>query len=357
MTKVGTGMTKGNVGMTKGGAEMAWLQRARNPLFFESVFIYDCRMKRLFALVTMLSIIPGLAVAAAFDYPMRAEAVADNVYAIITPTRELPNAGNGGWNSNSAFVVTDAGVLLFDSGSSAGIGEAIKNTIATVTRQPVRWIVNSHAHGDHWLGNAAFADSVEGIFATAEVIDAIERDGAGWVGRFDRMTGGVTGDSVILAPDRSVDRETELSLGGETVVFMLSGGSHSPGDLMLWLPRVKVLVSGDVVYSDRMPSTNAGDLRQWIGMLDRLQQLQPRVVIPGHGAVTDISGLDRLHSLLSQLWAAVEEGVDEGLSDFEMLPRVSESLAPFRSHYPGLDEKLRRDLSHVFLQVEAAAFE
>lgn len=313
-------------------------------------------MKRLFALISIISAMPGLAYAE-FDYPMRALAVSKNVYAIITPTRELPGADNGGWNSNSAFVVTDAGVLLFDSGSSTGIGEAIKETIASVTPQPVRWIVNSHAHGDHWLGNAAFSDSVERIFATEQVIESIDRDGAGWVGRFDQMTGGITGDSAILAPDWAIERTTELSLGGESVVFMLSGGSHSPGDLMLWLPREKILISGDVVYSDRMPSTNAGDLKQWIGMLEKLKRLQPRVVIPGHGVVTDISGLNRLHRLLNALWAAVEEGVDEGLSDFEMLPRVSEALAPFKAFYPGLDNKLRRDLSHVFLQVEAAAFE
>ncbi|MDH3221030.1 MAG: MBL fold metallo-hydrolase [Gammaproteobacteria bacterium] len=313
-------------------------------------------MKRLLALFSILTALPGAAYAE-FDYPMRAQAVSKNVYAIITPTRELPNADNGGWNSNSAFIVTGSGVLLFDSGSSTGIGRAIRETIATVTPQPVRWIVNSHAHGDHWLGNAAFDDSVEQIFATAEVIEEIGRDGAEWIDRFARMTGGVTGDSAILAPDRPVDRETELSLGGEPIVLMLSGGSHSPGDLMLWLPREKILISGDVVYSDRMPSTNAGDLKQWIGMLDQLKRLQPRLVIPGHGAVTDISGLERLHRLLTELWTVVEAGVDEGLSDFEMLPRVSAALESFKPFYPGLDDKLRRDLSHVFLQVEAAAFQ
>ena len=295
-------------------------------------------------------------VRADFIYPMKAQAVADNVYAIVTPTRQLPGVANGGWNSNSAFVVTGSGVLLFDSGSSTAIGTAIRETIATVTSQPVRWIVNSHAHGDHWLGNAAFDDDVE-IFATSRVIATIEQGGEAWVRRFDRMTEGITGDSVIRLPNRPIDARTELTLGEERFVFMLSGGSHSPGDLMLWLPRTGLLISGDVVYSDRMPSTNAGDLWQWIAMLDELQALQPRGVIPGHGKVTDGAGLERLQRLLAELWKAVEAGIDEGLSDFEMLPQVSAALAGFRPDYPGLDDKLKRDLSHVFLQVEAAAFE
>ena len=318
--------------------------------------VYDRGMRRVLVIVSILLALPGIA-DAEFRYDMQALAVADNVYAIVTPTRELPNADNGGWNSNSAFVVTGSGVLLFDSGSSTAIGRALEQTIAGVTAQPVRWIVNSHAHGDHWLGNAAFADSVEQIFASPEVAAAIKSGGATWVEQFDAMTGGITGDSQILAPDSIVEEAMKLSLSGEEIHFMLAGGSHSPGDLMLWLPRQQVLIAGDVVYSDRMPSTNAGDLRQWLETLDRLRQLQPRVVVPGHGAVTDIAGVERLHALLTELWTAVEAGVDEGLSDFEMLPQVSEALASYKSFYPGLDDKLKRDLSHVYLQVEAAAFE
>jgi glyoxylase-like metal-dependent hydrolase (beta-lactamase superfamily II) len=319
-------------------------------------FVYDRWMCRLLLLLSIVFSVPGFAYAE-FDYSMEARAVSAQVYAIITPTRDLPNAENGGWNSNSAFVVTDAGVLLFDSGSSAGIGHAIRETIARVTSQPVRWIVNSHAHGDHWLGNAAFADSVEQIFAGAGVAEVIEADGIGWVNQFNAMTGGITGNSEILAPNRKVEQAAELLFGGVPVLMMLSGGSHSPGDLMLWLPREEVLIAGDVVYSDRMPSTNAGDLKQWIETLAELKQLQPRVVIPGHGAVTDVSGIDRLHALLRELWLAVEAGIDEGLSDFEMQPQVSAALAQFRPFYPGLDDKLKRDLSHVYLQVEAAVFE
>lgn len=305
----------------------------------------------------LLAWLPLVAAAADFRYPMLARQVADNVYAIVTPVRELPNAQNGGWNSNSAFVVTPRGVLLFDSGSSIAIGEAIKDTIASVSTQPVRWIINSHAHGDHWLGNAAFADSVEQVIASSEVQREIEANGRNWVEMFDSMTSGVTGNSPILAPNRAVDESTELALGGQRQILMPSGGSHSPGDLMLWLPRERVLFGGDVIYSDRMPSTNAGDIRQWIETLDQLRDLEAGVVVPGHGEVTDQRGIERLRELLTALWQAVEEGFEEGLSDYEMLPRVSAALAAFGPDYPGLEEKLRRDISQVYLQVEAAAFE
>jgi glyoxylase-like metal-dependent hydrolase (beta-lactamase superfamily II) len=305
-------------------------------------------------LLILLLTLPG--VSSGQSYAMQPQQVAPNIYAVITPVRELPNPDNRGWNSNSAFVVTGDGVLVFDTGSSTQIGEALKNAIASVTRQPVRWIVNSHAHGDHWLGNAAFTDTVEKIFASSTVNERIQRDGHTWVERFQRMTEGVTGDSKIVPPNQTIDQRTGLLLGGTRIVIFPSRNSHSPGDLLVWLPDSRVLLSGDVVYSDRMPSTNDSDLRQWMVLLGELEQLQPQVVIPGHGEVTDISGITRLRQLFDTLWQSVEKGYAAGKAAYEIVPDVSEALTGFREAYPGLDEKLKRDIPHVYLQVEAATF-
>jgi cyclase len=314
-------------------------------------------MKSAFASLLFLTILAGSPTWAEFRYPMQAQKVAENVYAIITPTRDFPSADNGGWNSNSAFVVTREGVLLFDTGSSTAIGRALRQAIAAVTDKPVRWIINSHEHGDHWLGNAAFSDEQPTIYASQTVAELIRHGGSRWVGMFNEMTGGLTGDSAVVTPNQTLDASTDLDLGGMRIQMMLSGGSHSPGDLMVWLPASRVLIAGDVVYSDRMPSTGAGNLKQWIKMLEDLQALQPAVVVPGHGVVTDAAGLERLHGLLTALWKAVQDGIDAGRSDYEIYPDVVEALTEYKSHFPGLEEKLRRDLSHVFLQVEAAAFQ
>ncbi|MBC8212603.1 MAG: MBL fold metallo-hydrolase [Gammaproteobacteria bacterium] len=290
-------------------------------------------------------------------FPMHPQQVAPDIYALITPTRNLPNPENKGWNSNSAFVVTNSGVLLFDTGSSSAIGESIKKVIAQITDQPVRWIINSHAHGDHWLGNAVFKDTVEAIYATEQVKTKIIEDGQGWVNRFMQMTEGATGQSEILVPKNIIDQRTTIRFGDREGVLFLSGNSHSPGDILMWLEDEKVLISGDVIYSDRMPSTLDADLRQWVLLLGELNALQPKVVIPGHGKVTDIQGVMRLKTLLQSFWDAVKKGYDEGQSDFEMVGDVTAALAQFEPHYPGLEEKVKRDISGVFLQVEAASFQ
>lgn len=309
--------------------------------------------------LALLSVIflPWGSIAVANDpYPMQPVETAPGVYAVITPTRDLPNPENRGWNSNSAFLVTDDGVLLIDSGSSQAIGESLRRVIAGVTSTPVRWIVNTHSHGDHWLGNAAFADTVEAIYATEAASNAISVEWRTWVDRFHGMTEGATGDSELLAPDTYVDSRLELELGGTVLVLFPSRDSHSPGDLIAWLPDKGVLVPGDVVYSDRMPSTFDANMKNWMEMLGELIALEPAVVIPGHGEVTDTGGLARLHELLVALWEAVKTRYEEGMTDFEMTPLVIEDLSGFESHYPGLGDKIERDISYVYLQVEAASF-
>ncbi len=289
-------------------------------------------------------------------FPMRADPVADGVYAIVTPSRDLPNPRNRGWNSNSAFVVTGSGVLLFDTGSSVAIGLAIREVIAGVTEQPVRWIINSHGHGDHWLGNAAFEDTVEKIYATEQVATRVRADGQGWVDRFYQMTEGTSGLSAILPPNTYLEDKNALSFGDTKAELYLSRGSHSPGDVYLWLPEVRVLVAGDVIYSDRMPSTMDSNLAEWIQLLGELEAMRPEVVVPGHGMVTDVEGISRLKHLLQAFWSAVESGYGEGLADYEMSDGVIAALEAFEPQYPGLAEKVKRDISAVYLQVEEANF-
>jgi glyoxylase-like metal-dependent hydrolase (beta-lactamase superfamily II) len=170
------------------------------------------------------------------------------------------------------------------------------------------------------------------------------------------MTDGATGKSEISVPDTLIEGQTQLMPGGVQVSLFLSGNSHSPGDVLMWLPEQEVLVSGDVVYSDRMPSTFESDLSRWIGMLGEIIAMQPKVVIPGHGNVTDLDGVLRLRDLLQAFWAAVEHAYDAGKADYEMVPDVTAALAEYAAYYPGLTEKVKRDISSVYLQVEAASF-
>lgn len=301
-------------------------------------------------------LVAARALAATGDYPMQAQAVAPNVYAVVSPARDFPSPANRGWNSNSAFVVTRTGVLVFDTGSSEAIGAALKRAIRRVTDKPVRWIVNSHAHGDHWLGNAALVEDGTEIIASGETASLIRSQGASWVERINRMTDGATGASSIRVPTTVVTAPVTRDFGGVEVRFLLPHDAHSPGDLLAWLPGPRVLLAGDVVYSDRMPAVVDGKVRAWTAFLPKLAELHPRVIVPGHGIVADARVLEVQERFLSELWNDVQHGYDQGKADFEILPAVRKHLLPFRRDYADFDAHIGGNVSQVYLQVEAASF-
>lgn len=313
-------------------------------------------MKKLLLIPLLLVSAPLFAAASIDDYAMQAEQVAPGVYAVVTPAKDFPNAENKGWNSNAIFVVTREGVLLFDTGSSETIGKALLKTIRRVTSKPVRWVVNSHGHGDHFLGNAAFAGKNVEILSSSLVQVRIAAEGEEWVGRFNGLTEGATGASPVVVPTRSVGKEQTRNFADLRVELLFSGDAHSPGDIMFWLPAKQVLLTGDVMYTGRAPATFDANAQHWIAALARLQKMQPRVVVPGHGPVGDSQSIADLHDYLSTLWTLVQEGYDAGQADFEMLPAIREKMARFEMKFPGFNERLGESVSHLYLQIEAAAF-
>jgi glyoxylase-like metal-dependent hydrolase (beta-lactamase superfamily II) len=314
-------------------------------------------MRKLIGLVAALAATAVLAAPATVgDYAMRAENIAPGVYAVITPARDFPSAENKGWNSNSAFVVTKDGVLVIDSGSSETIGKALRQVIAGVTAKPVRWIVITHGHGDHWLGSAALTNANTEIISSSAVKQRIDKEGADWVARFNTMTGGITGDSKVMKPTRVVDARAAIAFGDLKAELLPSGDSHSPGDLAVWLPQHKVLVGGDVLYTGRAPATFDSKLQPWIAFLKELEARKPAKIVPGHGPVADGAAISRLRAYLEDLWKVVEAGYQAGKPDFEILPQAKQVMARHKKHFPDLDTRLGESVSHTYLQVEAASF-
>lgn len=314
-------------------------------------------MRKLMMLVFAFMIVPVMAQPAAVgDYAMRAEPVAPGVYAVITPARDFPNVENRGWNSNSSFVVGKEGVLVIDTGSSETIGKALRKVIAGVTDLPVRWIINTHGHGDHWLGNAALADAKTEIIASTAVRDRIGKEGEDWVARFNRMTNGATGATRVRMPNQVYDARVAIAFGDIKAELLPSGDGHSPGDLVVWLPQQKVLIGGDVLYTGRAPATFDAKLPQWTAFLKELEALKPVKIIPGHGPVATGAAIGHLRAYFEDLWKVVEAGYQEGKPDFEILPKAKQVMARHQQHFPDLETRLGESVSHTYLQVEAASF-
>jgi len=290
---------------------------------------------------SLLAMLVNQAWAAKTDVGMSVTAISKNVYSIISPSYGRPSPGNKGWNSNSYFMVTEQGVLVFDTGSSELIGNEILKTIKTVTDQPVRWVVNSHSHADHWLGNAAFAKAGAEIIASKHSKAAMEADGQGVVDAFYRMTQGATGATDIHYPTAFLTHREKRNFAGVDVEFIFSNDGHSPGDVLMWLPKQKIIFGGDVLSSDWLPiMTPRGKVTNLIETLNLVIELQPEIVLPGHGNVTTIASVKRDKQFLEAVWQQVKASDNRAKLMADLSDNNNKLRKAYQSQYKDFDASI-----------------
>lgn len=246
------------------------------------------RFARGLALSLLLALPAAGRVAAQELKPIRAS---EHVY-YVQGAPGMATRENRAFNSNAAFVVTPEGVLVFDALGSPALAQELKRAIATVTRQPVRRVIVSHFHADHFYGLQSLqGDGVEiwahgagrGSFGSEFMASRLEqrrRDLAPYVNEQTRLLG--------------ADRWLEFK-GGEPIAFTFGGlkmrlidvsGAHSPEDIMLFVEDDGVLLAGDLYFSGRLPFVGQADTKAWLSALDRIEPLAPKMVIPGHGVAS-----------------------------------------------------------------------
>ncbi|MEW6998009.1 MBL fold metallo-hydrolase [Colwelliaceae bacterium BS250] len=300
--------------------------------------------KKTILILSFFGVLINSAWAANTQFDFSVTPIAKNVYSIVSPSYGLPTPENRGWNSNSHFVVTDKGVLLFDTGSSQSIGNAIKNAIKSVTDKPVRWVINSHSHADHWLGNAAFTDTDIEIIASNSALTTMKEDGPGAVGFYSRVTKGEIGNTKLVYPTLLLAQGEKRNLGGVDVEFIFSNDAHSPGDILMWLPKHKIIFGGDVLSSEWMPIlTSHGNIANLIDTLYALVTLNPDIVLTGHGTATTADSVKRDADLLDGVWKLVKAGYEDDKKPNEIMLHVNAMLGPkYRPLYNNFDSEIKR---------------
>ncbi|MBU6257549.1 MAG: MBL fold metallo-hydrolase [Burkholderiales bacterium] len=226
--------------------------------------------------------------AAARAAPLHAQPVADHVWFVQGETA-LGSKANRNFISNAGFVVTDGGVLVVDALGSPVLARELLAEIRRVTDQPLRVVVVTHYHADHVYGLQVFKAAGATIVAHAEGraylesdtarqrLEASRKDLAPWI---DANTHLVPADRWLTEP------VTHLQLGSYDIVLRHVGPAHTPEDMVVVIPKLGVMFSGDLFFRGRIPYVGQADSRRWIASLDRMIEYRPRIAIPGHGAVS-----------------------------------------------------------------------
>jgi len=249
--------------------------------------------------------------------PMKVAQVAPHSFYVEGQAGAVSTA-NEGFNSNAGFVVTGDGVVVFDALGTPALGKRLADFIAQMTQHPVRRIVVSHDHSDHFYGLQALQRDGIDIWAHEAVRDylASEAPAARLAERRQSLAPWVNARSRIVVPTRYLGEDTSFALGGLHFRVMHAGPAHTPGDLMMLVEEDRVLFVGDLASTGRIPFVADADVSAWIGALDRVIALKPGVVVGGHGpystdAVADLAQTrDYLVFLRTQISSAFEQGLD-----------------------------------------------
>jgi cyclase len=221
---------------------------------------------------------------------------------------------NGSWGeSNAGLIVGNGESLLIDTLWDVNYTRTMLQAMSSFTKEnPLEYVVNTHADGDHFWGNELVTDA-EIITSKSSYFEMMHTKPKSMllfdkVGRFfsrikifnndkvghwfQRMTAPYAFESVTHTPaTRTFEGELTISVGGREVQLIEIGPAHTSGDLMVYIPDAKTLFSGDILFIKSTPIIWAGPLKNWLKALDRIMELDVKIIIPGHGPITDKSGV------------------------------------------------------------------
>jgi len=274
----------------------------------------------------------------------------------------FPTPENQGMMANLIFVVSRQGVVVMDSGGSLQIGEMAIRMIRTVTDKPVVAVLNSHYHGDHWLGNHAFANAYGKdlpIYALAHTMEQIKgHEGNLWRSLMERWTNQATLGTQVVAPNRVVEHGQVLDFGDVQIRLHHYGQAHTPSDLSMEVVQDRLTYVGDVAMENRIANMDDGSypgtFRYYEG-LKRAAGVQDW--IPGHGRGSK-SLLDDYGDFMKGIWEPCVQAVKDGVpidraKDLVLKdPRVASRAATTA----GFDSNIGKYTSLAYLEAEREVF-
>jgi len=225
--------------------------------------------------------------------PMEAVKVGTHSY-FVQGQAGVASSANEGFMSNAGFVVTRDGVVVFDALASPPLAEKLVGLIRKVTPKPIKRVIVSHYHADHFYGLQVFKALGAEIWAhrAAEGATRTEEAAQRLTQRREVLFPWVDENTQLLEADYFVEGDTDFEMGGVKFALRHVGPAHSSEDLALMVRNDGVLFAGDLVFIGRVPFVGDADSAGWIAGMDKLIALKPEVLVPGHGSPSRNPGKD-----------------------------------------------------------------
>ncbi|MEE9444714.1 MAG: MBL fold metallo-hydrolase [Cocleimonas sp.] len=260
---------------------------------------------------------------------------------------------NAGFISNSGVVITDAGVVIFDALGSPSLANKLIQNIKKITDQPIVKVIVSHYHADHIYGLQVFKELGAEIIAPDGVYEYIDSEAA--KSRLEErqlsLDPWVNEDTVIVIPDKIIDKSETFTLGEIDFTISVIGNAHSDGDMTLYVENDRVLYTGDLIFEGRIPFLGSNNTKHWLATLEKMEAQNPHALVPGHGPAThDPKAISLTRKYLAYIREKMASAVEEMIDFDEAYKAVDWSEY---EKLPAFDDINRKNVFQVYLSLEA----
>jgi cyclase len=260
----------------------------------------------------------------------------DGLYAYLQP--------DGGWGWSNAGLITAGGTsMVVDTLFDLRLTRDMLDAMRPVTEaHPIGQAMNTHGNGDHWFGNELLPDGIP-IVTTAAALEEMRAVGPQLVHMlFNQLDLGPEFDAFAersmrrfdfasvtpRLPSESFSGERELQVGDRAVRLLELGPAHTVGDAIAHVPDAAAVFTGDILFIEGTPIMWAGPVSNWLAACDRILELDARVIVPGHGPVSDASGVRDVARYLAYVREEARARFDAGMDEIAAADDID--LADFR---------------------------
>jgi glyoxylase-like metal-dependent hydrolase (beta-lactamase superfamily II) len=281
-----------------------------------------------------------------FDYKLQPKELSSDLFCFFG-LPEVMDKHNNGNMVNSCFVTFETSYLVIDSGPTYQYASQAYKKMQKIKNLPLAYVINTHIHDDHWLGNSYYKSKNVKIIGPA-TFQELPKEEKTRMQR--RISAEAFKGTTQEYPTLFVDNEKILEIDGKKVfIKSVNHKAHTKHDLYVYIPSKRVVFAGDLVFNERLPSLRDGNINGWIEALEELRSLDVDFIIGGHGKMVDKKAIDFTYDYLVKLRKEVQSGLD---NDEDIADVVNSVVMSEYKEVPFYDSIHRQNVEQVYRTLE-----
>ena len=267
--------------------------------------------------------------------PLDVKKIADGVYVHYGKHENIYEGSNIGDIGNLGFIIGDESIAVIDTGGSHQVGEALKLAIKKISKKPIKYVINTHVHQDHILGNTAFLSEGVIIYGHFNLKRALKERGSQYIRQISEAGNKIKGTKIIFphkiiaetSPDqvKKLSDKITINLGNRKLLLTSYPTAHTYSDASVFDLKTKTFFVGDLVQDERLPTMD-GLVKNWIKVLNEIEKVDFKIMVPGHGKIQkDNTALKKTKTYLQVLYNDVIDALKKDIPVEKVIEIAAES--------------------------------